>query len=68
MGENKWAQRVRFARTGGEAAAVAIRLARAAAGKDKVAICGYHGWHDWYLSTNLASGDKSRTIIIWTAS
>ena len=36
-----------------EANAIAIRLARAAAGKDKVAICGYHGWHDWYLSANL---------------
>ena len=44
---------VRYARTGGEANAIAIRLARAASGKDKVAICGYHGWHDWYLSANL---------------
>ena len=45
----------RFARSGGEANAIAIRIARAAAGKDKVAICGYHGWHDWYLSANLNS-------------
>ena len=44
---------VRYARTGGEANAIAIRLARASAGYDKVAICGYHGWHDWYLSANL---------------
>jgi glutamate-1-semialdehyde 2,1-aminomutase len=44
---------VRFARTGGEANAVAVRIARAASGKDGVAICGYHGWHDWYLSANL---------------
>ena len=44
---------VRFARTGGEANAIAIRIARAASGKDNVAICGYHGWHDWYLSANL---------------
>lgn len=49
-----WADMVRLARTGGEANAIAIRIARAAAGKDKVAICGYHGWHDWYLSANLA--------------
>lgn len=49
-----WADMVRFARSGGEANAVAIRIARAATGKDKVAICGYHGWHDWYLSANLA--------------
>ena len=48
-----WASKVRFARTGGEANAVAIRLARAATGKNKVAFCGYHGWHDWYLSANL---------------
>jgi glutamate-1-semialdehyde 2,1-aminomutase len=49
---NPWAQMVRFARTGGEANAIAIRIARAASGKDNVAICGYHGWHDWYLSAN----------------
>lgn len=48
-----WAQMVRFARSGGEANAIAVRIARAASGKDKVAICGYHGWHDWYLSANL---------------
>lgn len=50
-----WADMVRFARSGGEANAIAIRIARAASGKDKVAICGYHGWHDWYLSANLGS-------------
>ena len=49
---NPWARMVRFARTGGEANAIAIRIARAASGKDGVAICGYHGWHDWYLSVN----------------
>lgn len=49
-----WAEMARFARTGGEANAIAIRIARAATGKDKVAICGYHGWHDWYLSANLS--------------
>lgn len=48
-----WSDMVRFARSGGEANAIAIRIARAASGKDKVAICGYHGWHDWYLSANL---------------
>lgn len=52
-----WADMARFARSGGEANAIAIRIARAASGKDKVAICGYHGWHDWYLSANLG-GDK----------
>ncbi len=53
-----WADMARFARSGGEANAIAIRIARAAAGRDKVAICGYHGWHDWYLSANLGD-DKS---------
>jgi glutamate-1-semialdehyde 2,1-aminomutase len=53
-----WADMVRFARTGGEANAIAIRIARAASGKDKVAICGYHGWHDWYLAANLGD-DKN---------
>ncbi len=48
-----WADMVRLARSGGEANAIAIRIARAASGRDKVAICGYHGWHDWYLSANL---------------
>ncbi len=49
-----WANMVRLARSGGEAVAIAVRIARAASGKDKVAFCGYHGWHDWYLSANLA--------------
>lgn len=53
-----WADMARFTRSGGEANAVAIRIARAATGKDNVAICGYHGWHDWYLSTNLAGDDQ----------
>ena len=49
-----WAGMVRFARAGGEACAIAVRIGRAFSGKDKVAFCGYHGWHDWYLSANLA--------------
>jgi glutamate-1-semialdehyde 2,1-aminomutase len=53
-----WAEMVRYTRSGGEACAMAIRIARAASGKDGVAFCGYHGWHDWYLSANLAD-DKS---------
>jgi glutamate-1-semialdehyde aminotransferase/spore coat polysaccharide biosynthesis protein SpsF (cytidylyltransferase family) len=51
-----WAEMVRLARTGGEANAVAIRIARAASGRDQVAMCGYHGWHDWYMAANL--GDE----------
>ncbi|VDS03075.1 3-aminobutyryl-CoA aminotransferase [Devosia equisanguinis] len=53
-----WAEMARFARTGGEANAVAIRIARAASGRDGVAICGYHGWHDWYLASNLGEDDS----------
>lgn len=53
-----WAGMVRYAKTGGEAMAIAVRIARAYSGKDKVAFCGYHGWHDWYLSANLAN-DKN---------
>jgi glutamate-1-semialdehyde 2,1-aminomutase len=49
-----WAGRVRYARGGGDAMAVAVRIARAATGKSGIAFCGYHGWHDWYLSANLA--------------
>ena len=53
-----WADMVKYARSGGEANAMAIRIARAASGKDNVAICGYHGWHDWYLAANLGEEDN----------
>lgn len=53
-----WADMARFARSGGEANAIAIRIARAASGRDKVAVCGYHGWHDWYLSANLGDDES----------
>jgi glutamate-1-semialdehyde 2,1-aminomutase len=49
-----WSDMVRFTRSGGEACAVAVRISRAASGRDGVAFCGYHGWHDWYLAANLA--------------
>ncbi len=53
---NKWAGMVKFARSGGEANVIAIRIARSFMKKrTNVAVCGYHGWHDWYLSTNLKS-------------
>lgn len=53
-----WAKMVRYARGGGEAMAIAVRIARAYTGKDKIAFCGYHGWQDWYLAANL-SYDKN---------
>ena len=52
-----WADMVRYGKAGGEAMAIATRIARTATKKDLVLICGYHGWQDWYLATNL--GDKS---------
>lgn len=58
IGLHPWADMARFARSGGEANAISIRIARAASNRNKVAVCGYHGWHDWYLAANLAD-DKN---------
>ena len=52
-----WADMVRYAKAGGEAMAMAVRIARAYTRKDIVLVCGYHGWHDWYLAANLTKGD-----------
>jgi len=52
-----WAEQVRFARCGGEACAVAIRISRATTNRSLVAFCGYHGWQDWYLAANLGESD-----------
>lgn len=50
-----WAGGVRYAKAGGEAMALAARIARAYTKKDIILFCGYHGWHDWYLSANLSN-------------
>jgi len=50
-----WAEQARFARCGGESLAIAVRIARAATGRDVIAFCGYHGWSDWYLAANLSA-------------
>jgi glutamate-1-semialdehyde 2,1-aminomutase len=50
-----WAEMVRYTRGGGDAMSVAIRIARAATGRDTIAFCGYHGWNDWYLAANLSA-------------
>lgn len=55
-----WAERVRFARTGGECAGVGVRIARATTDRSLVAICGYHGWQDWYLAANLGDNNALR--------
>lgn len=47
------AEMVRYAKCGGEACAIAVRIARGVTGRDRVLFCGYHGWHDWYLAANL---------------
>lgn len=55
-----WAEQVRFTRTGGEAVSVAVRIARATTDRSVIAVCGYHGWHDWYLAANLGETDALR--------
>jgi len=52
-----WADMAKFTRSGGEAMAVAVRIARAHTKREKIAFCGYHGWHDWYLAANLGTED-----------
>ncbi len=44
------AEMVRYSKTGGDVTTAAVRLARAYTGRDTVLCCGYHGWHDWYIS------------------
>jgi glutamate-1-semialdehyde 2,1-aminomutase len=57
-----WAKMARFTRGGGDAMAVAVRIARASTGRDKIAVCGYHGWHDWYLAANLATPNDENFV------
>lgn len=47
------AEKVRFGKNGSDATAGAIRIARAFTGRDRVAVCGYHGWQDWYIGSTL---------------
>jgi glutamate-1-semialdehyde aminotransferase len=44
------AEAVRYSKTGADATSAAVRLARAYTNKNKILCCGYHGWHDWYIS------------------
>jgi glutamate-1-semialdehyde aminotransferase len=59
-----WAQMVRYARSGGEAVSLAIRIARVATGKDVVLFSGYHGWNDWYLAANLGDSDNLEKVLL----
>ena len=53
------AEMVKFCKSGGEADAIAVRVARGYTGKAVVLFCGYHGWHDWYLAANLGSSSTA---------
>ena len=53
------AQMVRYTKGGGEACSVAARIARGTTGRDKILICGYHGWHDWYQAANYGVDPES---------
>ncbi|TSA46883.1 MAG: aminotransferase class III-fold pyridoxal phosphate-dependent enzyme [Actinomycetales bacterium] len=58
MSIHPWAEMFRYTRSGGEAMALSVRIARAHTNKELILFCGYHGWHDWYLSANIADGDN----------
>lgn len=59
-----WADMARYTRSGGESMALAVRIARAHTGRDKLAFCGYHGWHDWYLAANLGTENALGTHLL----
>ena len=59
-----WAEMARFTRSGGESMALAVRIARAFTGRDRLAFCGYHGWHDWYLAANLGTENALGTHLL----
>lgn len=59
------AEKVRFGKNGSDATAGAIRIARAATGRDHVLVCGYHGWQDWYIGStarNLGVPEATRAL------
>ena len=60
------AEMVRYAKGGGEACTIAVRIARGATGRDKVLFCGYHGWHDWFVAGNLQAGDALGQFMVLT--
>ena len=61
---HKWADMAKLGRTGGETSAMCVRIARAASGKEKIAFCGYHGWHDWYLSANIKNKNNLQSHLM----
>ena len=63
ISHHPWASMAKFTRGGGEANALAIRIARAYTENKNVAFCGYHGWHDWYLAANLNQGSLDNHLL-----
>ena len=57
------AEMVRFAKNGSDATAAAIRLSRAYTNRDEIAICGYHGWQDWYIGSTTMNKGVPQAII-----
>jgi len=60
---HSWADMAKYCRSGGEANALAVRIARSASKKNNIAICGYHGWHDWYLAANFKKNQLKNHLI-----
>ncbi|MDB4141643.1 aminotransferase class III-fold pyridoxal phosphate-dependent enzyme [Candidatus Pelagibacter sp.] len=61
---NPWAQMVKYTRSGGEALALSVRIARAYTGRQRILFCGYHGWHDWYLAANLSNQNNLNKFLM----
>ena len=59
-----WSDMAKFCKSGGEACMIAIRIARLFSKKEKIAFCGYHGWHDWYLSANLGNAKNLKRQLL----
>ena len=56
------AEMVRFGKNGSDATSAMVRVARAYTKRERVAICGYHGWHDWYIGTTSRSGGVPKCV------
>jgi glutamate-1-semialdehyde aminotransferase/spore coat polysaccharide biosynthesis protein SpsF (cytidylyltransferase family) len=56
------AEKVRFGKNGTDATSAAVRLARAYTGRDKIIVCGYHGWQDWYIGTTSRNKGIPRSV------
>lgn len=61
---NNWSSKCFYAKTGGEANSIALRISRCFNNKNKVAICGYHGWKDWYLSANIRKKNNLDHVLL----